>query len=174
MSHLKTGNVSILQTTCTPRAQASAAPCLGVWNSLITSPTCAGLILYPRVNTLRARQNGRRFADDIFKYTFLNENIWISINTSPNVVPHGQINNVPSLVQITAWCRPGDKPLSELMMVSLLTHVCVTLSQMSNVTSLSDLSWKFHEYLSLRFTVIWLTAYCRWNLWKIMTENIWI
>ena len=25
-----------------------------------------------------------------------------------------------------AWCRPGDKPLSEQMMVSLLTHMCVT------------------------------------------------
>ena len=25
-----------------------------------------------------------------------------------------------------AWCRPGDKPLSEPMMVRLPTHVCVT------------------------------------------------
>ena len=25
-----------------------------------------------------------------------------------------------------AWCQPGDKPLSEQMMVSLLTHMCVT------------------------------------------------
>ena len=28
-----------------------------------------------------------------------------------------------------AWRRPGDKPLSEPMMVSLLTQICVTLSQ---------------------------------------------
>ena len=28
-----------------------------------------------------------------------------------------------------AWRRPGDKPLSELMMVSLLTHICVTRPQ---------------------------------------------
>ena len=28
-----------------------------------------------------------------------------------------------------AWCRPGDKPLSEPMMVSLLTHKCVTRPQ---------------------------------------------
>ena len=28
-----------------------------------------------------------------------------------------------------AWRRPGDKPLSELMMVSLLTHICVTPPQ---------------------------------------------
>ena len=31
-----------------------------------------------------------------------------------------------ALVQIMAWRRPGDKPLSETMMISLLTHVCVT------------------------------------------------
>ena len=28
-----------------------------------------------------------------------------------------------------AWRRPGDKPLSEPMMVSLLTHLCVTRPQ---------------------------------------------
>ena len=30
---------------------------------------------------------------------------------------------------IMAWCRPGDKPLSEPMMVSLTTHICVTRPQ---------------------------------------------
>ena len=32
-----------------------------------------------------------------------------------------------------AWRRPGDKSLSELMMVSLLTHICVTRPQWVNV-----------------------------------------
>ena len=36
--------------------------------------------------TLRPIQNGRHFADKIFKYTFMNENIWISINISLKVV----------------------------------------------------------------------------------------
>ena len=31
------------------------------------------------LNTLRPRQNGRHFADDIFKCIFLNENVWIPI-----------------------------------------------------------------------------------------------
>ena len=39
------------------------------------------------------------------------------------------INNIPSFVQIMAWCKPGDKPLSEPIMVSLLTHICVTRPQ---------------------------------------------
>ena len=38
-------------------------------------------------------------------------------------------NNIPALVQIMAWRRPGDKPLSERMIVSLLTHICVTRPQ---------------------------------------------
>ena len=41
-------------------------------------------------------------------------------------VPKFPITNIPALVQIMAWRRPGDKPLSEPMMFSLLTHVCVT------------------------------------------------
>ena len=56
-------------------------------------------------------------ADDTFKYKFLNKDILISIKISLKFVPKGPINNIPSLVQITAWRRPGDKPLSELMIV---------------------------------------------------------
>ena len=33
-------------------------------------------------------------------------------------VPKDQINNIPALVQIMDWRRPGDKPLSEAMVVS--------------------------------------------------------
>ena len=65
------------------------------------------------VITLRPRQNGRHFADDIFKCIFLNENVSIAIKISLKFVPKGPINNIPSLVQIMAWRRPGDKPLSE-------------------------------------------------------------
>ena len=68
-------------------------------------------------NTLRPGQNGRRYPDDIFKRIFLNENICIPINISLKFVPMGQINNIPSLVQIMAWRPPGAKPLSEPMIV---------------------------------------------------------
>ena len=70
------------------------------------------------VNTLRPRQNGHHFADDIFKCIFLNENVWIPIKISMNCVPKGPIDNNPPLVQIMAWRCPGDKPLSEPMMVN--------------------------------------------------------
>ena len=48
-------------------------------------------------------------------------------NFSQNFVPKGQTNNIPALVQIMAWCRPGDMPLPEPMMVNLLTHICITI-----------------------------------------------
>ena len=91
--------------------------------SVITAPDCIGK---QEVNTLRPRQNGRRFADYIFKFIFLNKNVWISLKISLKFVPNGPMNNIPPLVQIMAWCRSGNKPLSEPMMDSLLTHICIT------------------------------------------------
>ena len=84
------------------------------------------------INTLRPRHNGRHFADDIFKRIFLNEDILILIKISLKFVPKGSINNIAALVQIMAWRRPGDKPLSEAMMVNLPTHICITRPQWVN------------------------------------------
>ena len=78
-------------------------------------------------NTLRLRQN-------TFKRIFLNENVRILIVISLKFVTKGPINNYPTLVQIMAWRRSGDKPLSEPMMVSLLTHICVTRPQWVKLT----------------------------------------
>ena len=77
-----------------------------------------------QVNTLRPRQNGRQFPDNIFKCIFLNENVSISIKVSLKFVPKGRIDNYPVLVQIMAGRLPGDKPLSEPMLTDSLTHKC--------------------------------------------------
>ena len=50
------------------------------------------------LNTLRPEQNGRYFADDIFKRIFLNENELISLKISLKFVLKGPINNIPALV----------------------------------------------------------------------------
>ena len=105
------------------------------------------------LNTLRPRQNGRRFADDTFKRIFLNDNVRISIKISLKFVPKGPVKNIPALVQKMAWRRSGDKPLFEPMMVSLLTHIYVTRPQ-----------WvKFH-----------MDTYCMRNLCQYPCEAIWI
>ena len=81
------------------------------------------------INALKPRQYGHHFADNTFKPIFLNGNIRISIKISLKFVLKVPINNIPALVQIMAWRRPGDKPLSDPMMVCLLTHTCVTRPQ---------------------------------------------
>ena len=81
---------------------------------------------------VEAETNGRHFPDDIFKCIFLNENVWISYKISLKFDPKVRINNIQALVQIMAWRRPGDKPLSEPMMIRLLTHICVTRPQWVN------------------------------------------
>ena len=88
------------------------------------------------INTLRPRQHGRHFADDTFKRIFLIENVWTSLKISLKYAPKGPINNIPALVQIMAWRRPGDKPLSEPMVIRLPTHICITRPQWVNNLSL--------------------------------------
>ena len=87
------------------------------------------IVLAPFLKTLRPRQSDRYFADDTFKRIFVNGDVGISIKISLRFVPLGQINTIPTLVQIMAWRRPGDKPLSEPMMVRLPTNICATRPQ---------------------------------------------
>ena len=49
----------------------------------------------------------------------------VRIKVSLKFVRKGPINDTPALVQIMAWRRTGDKPLSYPMMVSLPTYVCL-------------------------------------------------
>ena len=131
------------------------------------------------VNTLRPRQNGRHFADDICKCIFLNENVRIPIEISLKFVPKGPINNIPSLVQIMAWRRPGDKPLSEPMIVTLLTHICVTRPQWVKTGSedmhnqypdywcLETKQWWQLNYMNNFFFKIFLHINDLWNWWSV-------
>ena len=65
-----------------------------------------------------------------FQWIFLNENVSSLIKISLKFVPKGPIHNIPTLVQIMAWRRPGDKPLSQPMMVCLLTHISSDLNEL--------------------------------------------
>ena len=50
------------------------------------------------VNTLKPKQDGRRFADDTFKRILLNENFIILIKISLKFIPKCPIDKIPSLV----------------------------------------------------------------------------
>ena len=69
--------------------------------------------------------------------------LWVKMlefrfNLSLKFVTQGLINKVTTLVQIMAWRRPGNKPLSELRPLSFLTHICVTRPQCVNTVRQND------------------------------------
>ena len=131
----------IALTLCAGNPPVTYKCCSNKWNLALTFSTSLNkllnkqlLVILRHLNTLRPRQEGGHFPDDVFKCIFLNENVWISIKISLRFVPKGPINNIPALIQIMAWRRPGAKPLSEpmAMMVELPTHICVTRPQWVN------------------------------------------
>ena len=131
---------------------------------------CYGLLLIDCIcilqycfNSLRPRQHGRHFADDIFKCIFLDEDVWIPIKISLKFVPKGPINNILALVQIMAWRRPGDKPLSEPMMVSLPTHICIARPQWVNGNR--AIEWLLQVQL-WRIRIIWFITYSNINWYR--------
>ena len=136
--------------------------CILIWMSLKNLPM--GLINNKSwlVNSLRPRRNGRYNADDIFKCIFLIENVWIPTIISLKFVPKGPINNIPALVQIMAWRPPGDKPLSEPMMVSLLTHICVTRPQWVKIMAWRQSGGKPLFYSATPSLIGWAHTVHRW------------
>ena len=102
-------------------------------------------------------QNGCHIPEDHFKRFFLNEMIWISLKISLKCVPKVRINNIPALFKIMAWRRPGDKPLLEPVMFSLLTHICVTRPQWVNVVPPKRVAW--HLTTPVARTSSWVTTF---------------
>ena len=101
------------------------------------------------IKTLWPWQNARHFADDIFKCIFLNEIVWILLQISLKFVPKVRINSNPALVWIMAWRWSGNKPLSEPVVVSLLTHICVTRPQWVKTLWPCDTIWWHRSGLTL-------------------------
>ena len=106
---------------------------------------------------MRPRKSCCHFANNIFRCIFLIENIWNSLKISPQFVPKVRINNIPSLVLIMAWWQPGDKPLSEPMMVSLLMHICIC-----DVITLMRGEWTWGDSILEVHMYIWLIT-TRWR-----------
>ena len=129
--------------------EGKSRPARVVWRMRLVSKYIRELLT---LNSLRPRQNGGHFADGTFNRIFVNENVRISIEISLNFVPKGPINNIPALVQIMAWRRPGDKPLSEPMMVSLPMHICVTRPQW--------VKWLGHFFFKMWFHFLMLFNLC--------------
>ena len=113
-------------------------------------------------NTLRPGQNGRHFPDDMFKCIFVNDNVLTFINITLKFVPKGPINNSPALVQIMAWCLPGDKPLSEPMLVYSRTYALLGLNELIACRSIG-------LYHPVNINIQWYYVIAWWNR---VTSNI--
>ena len=110
-------------------------------------------------NTLALRQNGCNFTDDIFKCIFFNENVfWLSFNWILFL-----INSIPALVRLF-----GPKPVPEQMMVSLLTHICVTRPQYVKVAPLLRMTEQLEE-------AVWMANNILVSKWEniCLSENVW-
>ena len=119
------------------------------------------------LNTLRPWHNGRHFADDIYKWIFLNENVWIPNKISLKFVPQGPINNIPAMVQIMAWRRTGNNPLSGPMMVRLPTQKCVTRPQwVNNMEFDTDCTQQCRLMVILKSAISWLSTTIMILIWS--------
>ena len=136
---------------------------------MVKLPTHICVNRFQWVNTLRPRQNGRCFADDILKSNFFYENCCIMIQNSLKC-SRGS-NEQPTLVQIMALRQTGEKPLYELMMAQFTdthrhTHIyiyiyaiytCVTRTRRAERTSLNILIplniFKRTEMLEMRWNM---------------------
>ena len=87
-------------------------------------------------------RNGCQFADNILKCLFLNKKVWVSIKISLKCIPNGSTGNISALVQIMAWHRTGDKPLSGTMMTQLTDTYMLLPASMCYLT----LKWLGHFF----------------------------
>ena len=67
-------------------------------------------------------------------------------------VPKSPINNIPALVQIMAWPRTGDKPLSEPMMTQFNdAYMRHSASMSQDAVPGTYITYSMHMYLFLVF-----------------------
>ena len=99
-----------------------------------------------------------------------------------------RINNIPSLVQIMACRRPGDKPLSEPIIIILLTHIywCDSVSKAGpcqycvvnrllnprdtlNTTTDQDRWTNLQSFLNIRI-MFWKHGINSWEIMKLIEK----
>ena len=102
--------------------------------------TCLENLMRSNHLTHWGRDKWPPFSRRHFQMHFLQWKYMNFAEISLRFVPNGPINNIPALVQIMAWHRPDDKPLSEPVLVGLLTHIWVTRPQWVKVTQNSRMS----------------------------------
>ena len=92
-------------------------------------PIVSWLFTGSRLLLLEAATKWSPFSRWHFEMYFLGRK-WMNFDkNSIEVCSRGLTDNIPVLVQIMAWRRPGDRPLPKPIMVSLLAHIWVVRPQ---------------------------------------------
>ena len=110
-------------------------------------------------------QNGRYFADDIFKHIALYENYNILIPNSLKFVTMDAIAIKSALVQVMACRLFGDKPLPERM-VTQFTDACIQNWDIPIVCSLGTLRVLCFMYARLAGRQAYFLAHYFERCWK--------
>ena len=117
------------------------------------------VITHPFVNTLKPRQNGRHFTDDIFKCICFNEDVCIPIKISLESVPKVQLT-INQNFQVMAWRRTGDKPLPQPMMTQIhnayMRHPASSLYHSAN----NSLKWtRYGQHGQKEIVKLWSSSF---------------
>ena len=106
---------------------------------------------------------------DIYQTTFVNAFSWIKLYKILLIfVLTFPINNIPAWVQIMAWRLPGDKPISEPLMVSSPTHMSLCLNEL--IIRLNILR---QRQKAIILQTAFSNAYSRTNVFEFRSQLHW-
>ena len=136
--------------------------CLRLWIGIYSVPSHC-----PNQYQIYCQQDsvthwGRDEIDSVLQTTFSNTFSWMKMYEF-RLEFHWRdpINNIQALVQIMAWRRLGDKPLFEPMMLTLLTHICVTRPQ-----------WVKEQTMKSDSNTITFNDTNENDIWKCVLQNV--
>ena len=87
------------------------------------------------LNTLRSRQNGRHFPDDIFGHVFSSMKMHeFRLRFYWSLLPRVKLNDIPALVQMMALCRSGDQGWGEYTTQVLVLPKLINMNTLKHCT----------------------------------------
>ena len=110
-------------------------------------------------NAMKPEQNGRHFADDIFKGIFVRERFCILIHNSLKFVPKGPIDKKSTLVEVMTWRLFGTKPLPQPMLTKMSDAHKLIFFKSNMSFTLHTTPWALAYRKSLTFKRI-----CKFNM----------
>ena len=145
-----------------------------VWNmaTILSQPQC--------VNVLRLKQNGNHIAEMHFQIGFP---VWKLLYFDKKIllkfILRGPNNSSSALVQITAWCWSGSKPLFESVFAycidTYMCHLTLMRSKWDNTSPLKFLygfSRNFHHILKNKLLYVFRRDFHQIH-WSCITKTIW-